>query len=80
MMCRQGQQPRGRRKRVQPRFKCIGHFYNHNTTRKLSWIIIPFDPPFPILNDVRKKNTPGSKHGWGTQKDCFILYSLGPFI
>jgi hypothetical protein len=20
----------------------------------------------------------GSKHGWGTQKDCFILYSLDP--
>jgi len=20
----------------------------------------------------------GSEHGWGTQKDCFILYSLDP--
>jgi hypothetical protein len=21
-----------------------------------------------------------SKHGWGAQKDCFILYSLDPLI
>jgi hypothetical protein len=22
----------------------------------------------------------GSKHGWGTQKDCLILYSLDPSL
>jgi len=55
MICSKGQNKGGRGRRVQPRFKCIGHFYNHNTTRKLSWIIIPFDPPFPILDDARKK-------------------------
>jgi len=31
----------------------------------------------PIPTIVKNKFY-GSKHGWGTQKDCLILYSLGP--
>jgi len=55
MICSKGQNKGGRGRRVQPRFEYIGHFYNHNTIRKLSWIIVPLDPPFPVLNDARKK-------------------------
>jgi hypothetical protein len=31
----------------------------------------------PIPTIVKNKSY-GSKHGWGTRKDCLILYSLDP--
>jgi hypothetical protein len=66
----------GGARRVQWRFETNSHYYNHSTSRKLSQTIMPFNPPFSILNEIEKEMVHMFASSQGIKKQKVRAYKI----